>query len=264
VSDLGAAACGEAELPKRSAASQLATAATRSLLPTATRPAGTAQVVTVGAVVTVAQRQAGTGSASEAYAARRAMAPASRGAVAAAAARRPGRAALCVCCAMVLAAVSQEAEAQAPEEGSCPLDLPEGGWEEGQATTRYCCKPIYWGKGPDLHCARAMQTDALRVARAARTDAARTLGTFPAIRLVHEKGLHRTWVLRRQRDKVRGSLRCAHPDRALVRWASGVCGTQTPNTGTALETHHLTQPDEAAECPCVCTWLEAPAPVEIG
>jgi hypothetical protein len=33
VSDLGAAACGEAELTKRSAASQLATAATRSLQP---------------------------------------------------------------------------------------------------------------------------------------------------------------------------------------------------------------------------------------
>ena len=70
-------------------------------------------------------------------------------------ARRPGRAALCVCCAMVLAAVSQEADAQQTEEVSCPFDLPEGGWEEGQATTRYCCKPIYWGRGPDLHRARA-------------------------------------------------------------------------------------------------------------
>ncbi len=90
-----------------------------------------------------------------------------------AAARRPGRAALCVCCAIVLAAVSQEADAQQTEEVSCPFDLPEGGWEEGQSTTRYCCKPIYWGRGPDLHRARArcQQTRCVLLAPA-RTNAA--------------------------------------------------------------------------------------------
>ena len=80
---------------------------------------------------------------------------------------------------MVLAAVSQEADAQEPEEGSCPLDLPEGGWEEGQPTTRYCCKPIYWGKGPDLHRARARCQQTRCVLRAPRALMPRVLRPSP-------------------------------------------------------------------------------------
>jgi len=68
-------------------------------------------------------------------------------AVRAPAAGRPGRAALCVCCAMVLAASVHEAAAQEKEIVECPKDMPEGGWKDGDDTTRYCCKSIRWGNG---------------------------------------------------------------------------------------------------------------------